>query len=95
MTAQPDPVWYPDPPMALELEWATWRELAIAWMVRQSEPFTADELKLAMPPAERPNFPGAAIHTARSRGLIETTGTVRRSTSKTRKGSLLPFWRAT
>lgn len=80
--------------MALELEWETWRELAITWMVRQSQPFTADELKLAMP-EHRSHWPGAAFHTASSRGLIETTGMVRRSTSKTRKGSLLPFWKAT
>lgn len=85
---------YPDPPMALAVEWEMWRELAITWMVRQPSDWTADDLRAAMPEC-RTNWPGAAVRTARARGLITTTGKVTRSAAKSRKGSLLPYWTAT
>lgn len=94
MTDCPEPDWYPDPPLALIDDWTSWRELALAWITHRKGEWTADDLRADMPEG-RSNWPGAAIHTAASRGLITDAGRMVHSVSKTRKRSRLPVWQTT
>ena len=82
----------PDPPMALFPDWVSWRDDALTWIERQTDPWTADDLRDAIGPG-RSNWPGAVINMASHRDLIELTGRVVKSSVKSRKGSLLPVWR--
>jgi hypothetical protein len=87
------PEWLPDPPMGLWPEWSDWRDTALDWIAEQDQPWTADDMRDALPPA-RPNWYGATVRTASGRDMIRLVGQ-RRSTHPTRKKSLLAIWQTT
>lgn len=77
------------------LESSDWVADADDWIEqRATQPgtFTADDLRRAIPDAPHPNLPGLAFRKASTRGLIESD-TAQRSTTRSRKGSLLCVWR--
>lgn len=94
MTDCPDlPEWLPDPHPAFAAEWEAWRDEALDWIATQDDPWTADELRAALP-EPRPHWPGAVVRTASGRDMIRLVGQ-RRSTHPTRKKSLLAVWQTT
>jgi hypothetical protein len=84
------PEWIPDPHPALAGGWDDWRDTALDWISKQDDPWTADEMRAALP-EPRSHWPGAVVRTASGRHMIRRVGQ-RRSTHPTRKKSLLAVW---
>lgn len=92
MTDCPDlPEWAPDPPMVFAGDRDDWINEAFDWIERQWHDWNADDLHAAMPEG-RSHWPGLAIKMAAGREMIRLSGGSRRSTRKSRKGSLIPYW---
>lgn len=84
---------YPEQPMALT-DYTAWTHDALDWIEAQRLPFTADDLRDALPAPPHPNLVGAAFNTASNHKLIQVAG-YQRSTAASRKHSLLRLWQTT
>jgi len=82
---------HPEQPMALT-DYEDWTTAALAWIREQPASFTADDLRSALPQPPHQNLVGGAFNSAVRQGLIVLDG-YRRSTSASRKQSLLRVWR--
>lgn len=81
---------YPEQPMALT-DYTFWTHDALDWIERQRTPFTADDLRGALPKPPHPNLVGAAFNAAKKYQLIRVVG-YRRSNSPSRRQSVLRVW---